>query len=63
MSTFTLSVAGLQAKEMLPLTQNEAFVGTCFGRMWFLPIGWRTMRHLPKGQVEVSNSIVGGGQG
>jgi hypothetical protein len=37
---------------MLPPTQNEAYVGTCCGRMWFLPLGWRTVRHLPEKQIE-----------
>ena len=42
---------------MLPPTQNEAYVGTCCGRMWFLPIGWRTMRHLPEKQIEVQAQL------
>lgn len=48
-------VGALQsAHEMLPLSQNEAYVGTYFGRMWFLPgLVWCGFEHIPKEQIKV----------
>lgn len=48
-------VAALQsAHEMLPLSQNEAYVGTYFGRMWFLPgLVWCGFKHIPQEQIKV----------
>ena len=46
------------AHEMLPLSQNEAYVGTFFGRMWFLPgLVWCGFKHIPKEQIKVSPEI------
>lgn len=42
-----------QAKEMLPLTQHEAYIGTIFGRMFFLPaMHCLRMRHLDRQKAE-----------
>lgn len=42
-----------QAKEMLPLTEHEAYIGTIFGRMFFLPaMHFLRMRHLDRRKAE-----------
>ncbi len=48
----------LAVHEMLPLSQNEAYIGTFFGRMWFLPgLVWCGLKHIPKEQIKVNPVI------
>ncbi|BDA49094.1 probable aluminum-activated malate transporter 5 at N-terminal half [Coccomyxa sp. Obi] len=52
-------VALQSAHEMLPLSQNEAYVGTYFGRMWFLPgLVWCGFKHIPKEQIKAPQDVL-----
>lgn len=46
-----------KANSMLSLSQNEAYVGTFCGRMWFLPgLVWCGFKHIPKEQIKVRHA-------